>query len=49
MLDMTTPGMAVVRLKADLPKLEKRAAQIARAHDAEQARASIAERGAVVR
>jgi hypothetical protein len=49
MLDMTTPGMAVVRLKTDLPKLEKRAAVIARAHDAEPARVSIAEGGAVVR
>lgn len=49
MLDMTTPGMAVVRLKADLPKLEKRAAMIARTHGAEPARVSIAERGAVVR
>jgi hypothetical protein len=51
MLDMTTPGMAVVRLKTDLPKLEKRAAMIARAHNAEPARVSIADRGrgAVVR
>jgi hypothetical protein len=49
MLDMTTPGMAVVRLKADLPKLEKRAAMIAGSHGAEPARVSIAERGAVVR
>lgn len=49
MLDMTTPGMAVVRLKADLPKLEKRAPMIARNHAAEPARVSIAERGAMVR
>jgi hypothetical protein len=49
MLDMTTPGMAVVRLKADLPKLEKRAAMIACSHGAESARVSIAERGAMVR
>jgi hypothetical protein len=49
MLDMTTPGMAVVRLKTDLPKLDKHAAQIARARGAEQARATSAERGAVVR
>lgn len=49
MLDMTTQGMAVVRLKADLPKLEKRAAMIARSHAAEPARVSIAEQGAVVR
>jgi hypothetical protein len=49
MLDMTTPGMAVVRLKADLPKLEKRAAMIARSHAAEPARVSLAERGAMVR
>lgn len=48
MLDMTTPGMAVVRLKADLPKLDKRAATIARAHtDIEPTRVSIAERGAM--
>jgi hypothetical protein len=49
MLDMTTPNMAVVRLKADLPKLEKRAAEIARARNIEPARVSIVERGAVVR
>ena len=49
MLDMTTPGMAVVRLKTDLPKLEKRASIIARSNAAEPARVSIAERGAVVR
>jgi hypothetical protein len=49
MLDMTTPGMAVVRLKTDLPKLEKRTPVIARTHDVEPARVSIAERGAVVR
>lgn len=49
MVDMTTPGMAVVRLKTDLPKLEKRAAMIARSHHEEQARASIAERGAMIR
>ena len=49
MLDMTTPNMAVVRLKADLPKLEKRAAEIARTRKVEPARVSIAERGAVVR
>jgi hypothetical protein len=49
MLDMTTPNMAVVRLKADLPKLEKRAAEIARARNLEPARVSIAERGAEVR
>jgi hypothetical protein len=49
MLDMTTQGMAVVRLKADLPRLDKRAAQIARARGAEQARVAVSERGAVVR
>ena len=49
MLDMTTPGMAVVRLKTDLPKLEKRAAMIARSEGVEPARDSIAERGAVLR
>jgi len=48
MLDMTTPGMAVVRLKTELPKLEKRAATIARAQP-EATRVSIAERGAVLR
>ncbi len=48
MLDMTTPGMAVVRLKTDLPKLEKRAALIAR-NQSSEARVSIAERGAVLR
>jgi hypothetical protein len=45
MLDMTTPGMAIVRLKADLPRLEKRAAMIARIHDREPARVRIADRG----
>ena len=45
MLDMTTPGMAIVRLKADLPRLEKRAALIARSHDQESARVRIADRG----
>jgi hypothetical protein len=49
MLDMTTPGMAVVRLKTDLPKLEKRSVMIARSHTAEPARVSIAEPEAVVR
>lgn len=49
MLDMTTPGMAVVRLKTDLPKLEKRAAMIAHNQGAEPARVSIAERGALLR
>jgi len=49
MVDMTTPGMAVVRLKTDLPKLEKRAARIARTRGGEPARVSFAERGAVVR
>jgi hypothetical protein len=49
MLDMTTPGMAVMRLKTDLPKLEKRAGMIARAHDMEPARVSIADPAAVVR
>ena len=49
MLDMTTPGMAVVRLKTDLPKLEKRAALIARSEGTEPARVSIAERGAELR
>ncbi len=49
MLDMTTPGMAIVRLKTDLPKLGKRPPTIARSHAAEPSRVSIAERGAVVR
>jgi hypothetical protein len=49
MLDMTTPGMAVVRLKTDLPQLNRRKAAIARTQTAEPARVSIAERGAVVR
>jgi hypothetical protein len=49
MLDMTTPGMAVVRLKTDLPKLEKRSVMIARNRTAEPARVSIAEPEAVVR
>ena len=44
MLDMTTPNMAVVRLKTDLSKLEKRASEIARVRNV-----SIAERGAEVR
>jgi hypothetical protein len=44
MLDMTTPGMAVVRLKTDLPSIEKRAASIARDHDRETARISLAQR-----
>ncbi len=49
MLDMTTPDMAVVRLKTDLPTLKKRPPTIARTSAAEPARVSIAERGAVVR
>ena len=49
MLDMTTPNMAVVRLKTDLPKPEKRVPAIVRSTPAEPARVSIAERGAVVR
>jgi len=49
MLDMTTPDMAVVRLKTDLPTLKKRPPTIARTPAAEPARVSIAERGAVVR
>ncbi len=49
MLDMTTPDMAVVRLKTDLPALKKRPSTIARTTVAEPARVSIAERGAVVR
>lgn len=49
MLDMTTPNMAVVRLKTDLPKQEKRAPIIVRSNASEPARVSIAERGAVVR
>jgi len=49
MLDMTMPGMAVVRLKTDLPKLEKRAATIARSEGLESARLNIGERGAVLR
>ena len=48
MLDMTTPGMAVVRLKTELPKLSKRAPMIARTAG-EPARVSIAESGAIVR
>ena len=47
MLDMTTPGMAVVRLKTDLPKLVRRPSVPAPA--AEPARVSIADRGAVMR
>ena len=56
MLDMTTPGMAVVRLKTDLPKLEKRTfaeggsgKKIARSEGVLPARVSIAERGALIR
>ena len=56
MLDMTTPGLAVVRLKTDLPKLEKRAfaerdaaKKIARNDGVVPARVSIAERGALIR
>ena len=49
MLDMTTPDMAVVRLKTDLPTLKRRSSTIARTPVAEPARVSIAERGAVVR
>ncbi len=49
MLDMTTPDMAVVRLKTDLPALKKRPSTIARIPRAEPARVSIAERGTVVR
>jgi hypothetical protein len=49
MLDMTTPDMAVVRLKTDLPTLKKRPSTIARTPVTEPARVSIAERGAVVR
>ena len=49
MLDMTTPGMAVVRLKTDLPTLKKRPSAIARTPSGEPARVSIAERGPVVR
>lgn len=45
MLDMTTPGMAIVRLKADLSHLEKRAATIARNHDQQPGRVRIADRG----
>ena len=48
MVDMTTPDMAVVRLKTDLPVLKKRPATVART-SAEPARVSIAERGAIVR
>jgi hypothetical protein len=49
MLDMTTPGMAVVRLKTDLPRLDKRTAIIARSEGLEAARLNLAERGAVLR
>jgi hypothetical protein len=49
MLDMTTPDMAVVRLKTDLPTLKKRPSTIARTPVTEPARVSIAERGAVLR
>ncbi len=49
MLDMTTPNMAVVRLKTDLPKQEKRAPVVVRNTSSEPARVSIAERGAVMR
>src|SRR5262249_44867298 len=49
MLDMTTPNMAVVRLKTDLPKQEKHAPRIAGNAANDAARVSIAERGAVVR
>jgi hypothetical protein len=45
MLDMTTPGMAIVRLKTDLPRIEKRAASIAYQPTPELARVAIAERG----
>jgi hypothetical protein len=45
MLDMTTPGMAIVRLKTDLPSIEKRAAAIARDRGREVARTiSLAQR-----
>ncbi len=47
MLDMTTPGMAVVRLKTDLPSWKSGAREIARNGAPEPARVSIAERGAV--
>jgi hypothetical protein len=46
---MTTPDMAVVRLKTDLPTLKKRPSTIALTPPAEPARVSIAERGAVLR
>ena len=49
MLDMTTPNMAVVRLKTDLPKQGKRAPVIVRSTSSEPARVSIVERRAVVR
>jgi hypothetical protein len=49
MLDMTTPGMAVVRLKTDLPKLENHGAAIAHSGRIEPAQMSIAERGALIR
>ncbi|HVN27030.1 MAG TPA: cell division protein FtsQ/DivIB [Candidatus Binataceae bacterium] len=44
MLDMTTPNMAVVRLKTDLPQLQKRAAEFTRAR-----KVSVANHGAEVR
>jgi hypothetical protein len=49
MLDMTTPDMAVVRLKTDLPTLKKRPSVIARSSAGEPARVSVADGGAVIR
>lgn len=48
MLDMTTPEMAVVRLKTDLPTLKKRPSTIARTSSV-GTRVSIAGRGRVIR
>jgi cell division protein FtsQ len=45
MLDMTTPGMAIVRLKTELPRPDKRAPELAHKPAAAHRRVRIAERG----
>jgi len=45
MLDMTTPGMAIVRLKTDLPHADRRAATGARKNAAAHRRGRVAEKG----
>lgn len=45
MLDMTTPGMAIVRLKTELPQPDKRAAELAHKAAAAHRRVRVAERG----